>query len=155
MEKWLDEKFKNAHKVFIFTFLGSLFVLEYFDITLINSETSNGFTILINIILPIVVAALTFFAVLSLHRLGKLRNDKFSSQEIRGQLGTVGKRSFSVYFSFILISLFSLSDKSQFFQVEFIVRLDRVIVAAMVAFLAYLLLSAGRSYLSNIKPKDN
>lgn len=155
MEKFLDKIFANAYIVFFVAFFASLFIFEHFNLNLINSESANGISNLLNLILPLTITLLTFFAVLSLHRLDKLQGDESSSQEIRKQLGKVGKLTLLFVFIFLLTFIFSLSDKNQLLQHEFIIRFDRIIISAVVAFLAYIFLSAGRSYLSNLKPKDN
>jgi len=155
MEKFLDKLFANAYIVSFAAFFGSLFVFEYFNLNLVNSESANGIFNLLNVILPLTITLLTFFAVLSLHRLDKLQEDESSSQEIRSQLSKVGKLTLLFVFIFLLILIFSLSDKNQLLQHVFVIRLDRVFIAIIVAFLAYIFLSAGRSYLSNLKPKDN
>ncbi len=155
MEKFLDKIFANAYVVSIGAFFASLFIFEYFNFNLVTSDSINGLFNLFILVLPITIALLTFFAVLSLHRLGRLQDDEISSQEIRSQLGKVGKLTLLFIFIFLVISILSLSDKKQLLQYEFVIRLDRVIISIVVAFLAYVFLSAGRSYLSNIKPKDN
>lgn len=155
MEKFLDKIFSNAYIVFFSAFSVSLFISEYFDFNLVNSESTNGIFDLLNLVVPLIVVLLTFFAVLSLHRLDKLQGDESSSQEIRKQLGTVGKLTLLFIFVFLIVLIVSISDKSQLLRYEFVIRLDRIIVSVVIAFSAYIFLSAGRSYLSNLKPKDN
>ena len=155
MEKFLGKIFGNAHLIFFGVFFVFLYILERLDITLLNSELSSGYTAILSVVLAIVIAILTFFAVLSLHRLENLKGDESSSNEIRKQLGTVGKWSLLFVFLTTLVLFIALTDKSDILKIALVVRLDRIIIAAIFAFLAYLLLSAGWSYLSNIKPKDN
>lgn len=155
MEKSLDKIFANAHTVFFSAFAVSLFVFEYFDFNFANSESVDGIFSLLNLVVPSIITLLTFFAVLSLYRLDKLQGDESSSQEIRRQLETVGKLTLLFIFIFLLVLVVSLSDKGQFLRYEFVIRLDRIIISTVVAYSAYIFLSAGRSYLSNLKPKDN
>ncbi len=142
MEKFLDAIFANAYIVFFITFVASLFTFEYFDLNLVNSESVNGIFNLLNLVLPLTITLLTFFAVLSLYRLGNLPGNDAASREIKNQLGKVGKLTLLFIFILILVSILSLSDKSQLLQYQFVVRLDRAIISIIIAFSAYIFLSA-------------
>jgi hypothetical protein len=152
MEKWLDKIFKDAHHVSFVAFFTPLFIFEFFDVTLITPEK---FFDILNLILPLLGVILSFFAIITFERLSALQNDELSSDEIRTQLKKVGKRTLLFIFIFLVVSIISVTDRNHFLQSKFTIQLDRVLISVIIAFSAYIFLSAGRSYLNNLKPTNN
>lgn len=149
-KSFLDHAFLNAHLVFLSTFLISLSILEYMDLIVKIPK-------LLELILPLTIALLAFLALLSLHRLEKPGRtesspevtEKNRDKDITKELAKIGKVTLFFIFICLPLFIFSSSDHNELLKHEFTIQFDRLIVSAIVAFLAYLFLSASKSYLEN------
>ncbi len=129
--------------IYVIGFLLVLSLLEFFKIRL---DTTKIFEAL-GIILQVIVALITFFAVIALFRLEGLRSldtgkkedkDKFESSIIQN-LSKYGTRIAVVLFLFLMIMLVSISNKANFLNFEFKLHTDTIILSFLIVSITYVL----------------
>ena len=129
--------------MYILCFVLVLILLEFFKIRL---DTTKIFEAL-GIILQVIVALITFFAVIALFRLEGLRSldaskkeekDKFENSIIQN-LSKYGTRIVVVLFLFLMILLASISNKANFLNFEFKLHIDTIILSLLIVSIAYVL----------------
>lgn len=134
---------------YILLFVLVLFLLEFFKIRLDITKIFDA----LGIFLQVIVALLTFFAVLALYRLEGLRrldvSKKEENEEKEGKkdyekdiiknLSKYGTRIAAVLFLFFAILLVSISNKSNFLSFEFKLHVDTIILSFLIVSIKYVL----------------
>lgn len=132
--------------IYVLGFALVLFILEFFKIRLDTSKISET----LGIILQVIVALITFFAVIALFRLEGLRSFDVSKKEEKDKkdnfeksiiqnLSKYGTRIAIVLFIFFLILLASISNKAYFLNFEFKLHLDTIILSFLIVSVVYVL----------------
>ncbi|MEK7172819.1 MAG: hypothetical protein AAB740_02490 [Patescibacteria group bacterium] len=135
----LYKKLWKSIAIYYICFVLVLFLLEFFKVRL---EINKIFDIF-GVTLQIVVALLTFFAVIALFRLEGLRSltegGKEKTEDIIRNLSKYGIRIAQVIFFYLIILFLSVSNKAGFLNFEFKLHVDTIILSFLVVSVVYVL----------------